>query len=166
MKFLDAFLRPAVTNAGAVLALPQGMQGVDPKGGAGFAYALAQNVNANALDGMQSYATTTAVTFVVQDILNGIVQLNTGAGAGYTATLPTTAQILAALGPSVPQDGSFSRVFVIVNNNSGQTATLTAGDTPTSVVGTATIATNVTRLYVMRVLASSLVFTNIGSLTL
>lgn len=154
------FFRPAI-----IMPLPSGMQGVDPLGGAGLLPAFMNNANAYAAS-MGSYATTSAPTISAADLVRGIIQLNTGAGAGYAVTLPTTAQILGALGASVPQDGTFTKIIRIVNNASGQTATLTAGDTPTSVIGTATIATDTARDFAMRVMGSSIRFTNIGSLTL
>lgn len=160
MNRIRSFLRP-----GIIMGIPAGMQGVDPQGGAGLLPAFMNNANAYAAS-MGSYATTTAPTLSAADVVRGIVQLNTGAGGAYAATLPTTAQILGQLGASVRQDGTFTKIVRIVNNDSGQTATLTAGDTPTSIVGTATIATNTARDFAMRVMASAIVFTNIGSLTL
>lgn len=161
LALIAAFLQPAI-----VFQVPRGQQGVDAAGANGL-IGLMANVNAQAISGMQSYATTgNAVTIVPQDILNGMVQMNSGAGAGFTITLPSTQALLAALGPSVIQDGSFTKIFGILNNSVGQTGTLTAGDSPTSVIGTATVATAVTRYYAMRVMQSALVFTNIGALTL
>lgn len=157
---MKAFFRPAV-----IMPLPRGSQGVESLGGAGLLQAFMANANAYAA-AMASYATTAAPIISAADLVSGIIQLNTGASGGYAVTLPTTAQILAQLGPSVPQDGSFTKIVTIVNNGSGQTATLTAGDTPTTIVGTATIANNVSRLYTMRVMQSSLVFSNIGTLTI
>lgn len=155
------FFRPAI-----IMAVPSGQQGVDPLGGAGLVPAFMNNANAYAQQ-MASYATAgTNVAIVAGDVVDGIVQVNTGASGGFTITLPTTAQILGALGASVPQDGTFTKIVRIVNNSVGQTGTLTAGDTPTTVIGTATIATATCRDFAMRVLASSISFTNIGSLTL
>lgn len=155
---ISAFLRPA-----NIFNIPPGQQGVDAVGANGL-IGLMANLNAYAQD-MASYATsgTTAVAITANDIAsNPIIQLNSGASGGYNATLPTTAAIMAALGPSVPQDGTFTKIIRIVNNNSGQTATLTAGDSPTTVVGTATVATNTCRDFAMRVMGSALVFTNLG----
>ena len=127
--------------------------------------ALLHNANMYAA-AMASYATTTAPSVSAADLARGVVQLNTGAGAGYDVTLPTTAQILGALGATVTQDGSFTKIVRFVNNNSGQTATIVAGDTPTSIIGTATLANDTARDFAMRVLASAITLTNIGSLTL
>jgi len=127
---------------------------------------LMQNAN-NYSQEMASYATASAgVTILPANLVDGIIQLNAGAGAGYAVTLPTTSQILGALTGTVPQDGSFTKIVRIVNNGSGQTATLTAGDAPTSIIGTATIANNACRDYAMRVLASAITFSNLGALTL
>lgn len=159
MKPILSFFRPAI-----VLPPIRGMV-ADATAELGQ-LALQQNVNSYSQQ-MASYATAgTNTTIVAADVVSGIIQLNTGASAGYTATLPTTAQILAALGATVAQDGSFTKIVRIVNNGSGQTATLTAGDTPTTVIGTATVNTNTCRDFAMRVLASAITFTNIGSLTL
>lgn len=154
---MRSFLRPAI-----IKALPPGLV-ADV---ADLLSSAVQNINAYSQQ-MASYATAgTSMTILAADVVDGIIQLNTGASGGYTANLPTTAAILGALGATVPQDGTFTKIVRIVNNNSGQTATLTAGDTPTTVIGTATIATNTCRDFAMRVMGSAITFTNLGSLTL
>jgi len=160
LALISAFFRPK-----NVFNIPAG-QTPDATGADGL-LGLMQNLNNYAMD-MASYATAgTNVVIVAGDIAsNPLIQLNTGATGGFTITLPTTSQILGALTGTVPQDGSFTKIVSFVNNNIGQTGTLTAGDSPTTVVGTATIATNTRRDFAMRVLASSLVFTNIGSVSL
>src|SRR5262249_356727 len=135
-------------------------------GGAGLLQAFMSNANAYSQQ-MASYATAANVAILAADVVDGIIQLNAGAGAGYTATLPATDQILGALGASVPQDASFTKITRIVNKNSGQTATLTAGDGKTSITGTATVATNTVRDFAMRVgPGSTLNFTNLGGFNL
>ncbi len=162
MKTLIAgFFRPQI-----IMPLPAGMQGVDPLGGAGLGIAMLNNMNAYS-NQMASYATGSPPSIAAADVVDGIVQLNTGASAGFAVNLPSTDSILAALGASVPQDGSFTKIVVIVNNAVGQTGTLTAGDGKTTITGTATIATSVSRHYAMRVgPGSTLNFTNFGALTL
>lgn len=154
---LSAFLRPK-----NIFNIPAGQQGVDPTGANGL-IGLMANLNAYARD-MASYATTgNAVTIAAADIVtNPILSMGAGASAAYTITLPTTAQMLAAFGPSVPQDGSFSKVITIVPNGAAQTGTLVAGDSPTTIVGAAVIGSNVTRSYLLRVLGSSISLTNLG----
>lgn len=146
-----------------VFNIPAGQQGVDPTGANGL-IGLMFNVNASIYGDMASYSTSgNAVTIAAGDIVsNPILIMGAGASGAYTITLPTTAQMLSAFGPSVPQDGSFTKVFSIVPNGAGQTGTLTAGDTPTSIVGAAVIGSNVVRTYALRVLGSAIVITNLG----
>ncbi len=162
MKRLLSFFRLPI-----IMPLPAGMQGVEPGGGAGLLPAFMQNANSYSQQ-LASYATTgNNATIVPSDVVDGIIQLNGGAGGGFTVTLPSTDSILGALGASVPQDGSFTKIVRIVNNAIGQTGTLTPGDGKTTVVGTATIATSVSRDYAMRVgPGSTIVFSNTGALTL
>lgn len=162
MKLIAAFLRLPI-----IMPLPPGMQGVEAGGGAGLLQAVMNNANAYSQQ-MASYATTgNNAAVVAGDVVDGVLQMNSGASAGFTVTLPSTDSILGALGASVPQDGSFTKIVRIVNNSVGQTGTLTAGDGKTSIVGTATIATAVSRDYAMRVgPGSTIVFSNLGALTL
>lgn len=158
IALLRAFLRPA-----NVINIPAGQQGVDAAGANGL-IALMANAN-NAIYGdMASYSTTgNAVTLLAADIAtNPILIMSAGASGAYNITLPSTSAILAALGPSVPQDGSFTKVITILPQGAGQTGTLIAGDAPTSIVGAAVIGSNVSRTYSMRVLQSGLSFTNLG----
>lgn len=106
----------------------------------------------------------TSVTLTVAQTLAGFTQLNSGASGGFTINLPATSAIIAALGPSIPTDGTFSMSVSMANNNVGQTGTLTAGDASTTVTGTATVATNTTRQFIMNVASpTTLTFTNVGS---
>lgn len=115
---------------------------------------------------MASYATTAAPTITGADLVKGVVQLNTGAGGAYAINLDTTPNILTALGNTIPTAGNFWKPLFFVNNGSGQTGTVTAGDAMTTVIGTATVANNSTRMMMMRVLGSTLQISNVGSLTL
>lgn len=154
-----AFLRPAT-----VFPVPSGIT-PDNTGEWGL-FGLMQNVNEYA-QSMTSAATSgTNITLTGAQLTAGVTQLNTGASGGFTITTPTASGIIAALGNTVPLDGSFSKQIDIVNNNVGQTGTLTAGAGVT-VVGTATIATDTKRSFVLRLLNSAAVsITNIGSLSL
>jgi len=96
-----------------------------------------------------------------------IIYLNSGASGGFTITLPATSAILSAFGGTVFTDGTFAKPLWIVNNNVGQTGTLTAGDASTTITGTATIATNTCRMFVVQVAtASTLTYFNCGSMSL
>lgn len=157
---ISSFLRPAI-----IMPLPSG-QTPDPTG-ANAQIGFMQNAN-NYSQQMASYATTgNAVTVLPADVVDGILQMNTGASAGFTINLPATDQILGAMTGAVALDGSFTKIVRVVNNNAGQTGTLTAGDGKTTITGTATVATNASRDYAMRVgPGSTLNFTNLGVLTL
>jgi hypothetical protein len=81
-------------------------------------------------------------------------------GGGVTGTLDTTANILAAL--NSPAAG-YSYVLRVINHGLGQTVTLTAGDGSTTINGTATIATNTWRDFVVAVAtASTLTLQSVG----
>jgi hypothetical protein len=79
------------------------------------------------------------------------IDFNAGAGGGFALQLPSTAALIAALPLSIPLDGTYAKVLHYKNNNVGQTGTLTAGDAGTTITGTATIATNIVRIFVVTV---------------
>lgn len=125
--------------------------------------------NANAAsDGRVAITTAgTDSTLTAAQVALGAIILAAGASGGFTITLPTTAAILSALGPTIPTDGSFSKVIRIKNDGVGQTGTLTAGDASTTINGTATIATNTTRTFLLTVAsASTITIDNMGSMAL
>lgn len=93
--------------------------------------------------------TGTAATVAATAFPAGTWDLQPGATGGFTLTLPTTAAILARFAPTIPQDGGFNVEIDIINDAVGQTATLTAGDASTTILGTATIATNTCRKYLV-----------------
>lgn len=156
---ISGFLRPP-----AIQPIPKGMQGVDPVGLFGI-LGFWQNANSYAA-ALGSIATGASnVNITAAQVASGIVQLNAGATGNFTATLPTTSAIFAALGNTIPFDGSYSKPLLIINNLTGQSGVLTAGDTATTIVGTAIIGSNVARSFIMQVLNSStLSITNTGAL--
>ena len=79
----------------------------------------------------------------------------TAASGGFNATLPSTVALLAAMGPTIQLDGTYCEPFHLMNNGSGQTATLVAGDASTTVTGTATVATNTVREFLVTVNAAN-----------
>ena len=125
------------------------------------------NANAAAL-ALGSFTTAgTDFTFPASSIVTGgIIQMNAGASGGFTITLPSTRSILSTLGLSVPKSGAFQMPVSFLNNNVGQTGTVTAADAGTTVVGTATVATDTRRTFMLRVINSTVSLTNIGSLSL
>jgi hypothetical protein len=165
MKLLKAFFRLC-----AIFPIPRGQQGVDPTGFNGLV-GLISNANAYA-DALASTATAgTNVNITAAQVASGIVQLNAGASAQFTATLPATSAILGALGNAIPFDGSFTKIVYIVNNLTTFTGVLTAGDANTTVtgpgVGAALLGSNVTKAFAMQVLNSSnITFSAIGTMPL
>jgi 2-keto-3-deoxy-galactonokinase len=65
------------------------------------------------------------------------------------------------------QDGTFSMWVRIKNDGVGQTGTVTVGDASTTLNGTATIATNTVRTYLLTVTSkTTLTLDNFGSSSL
>lgn len=155
-RFL-AFLRLRV-----ILALPGGIT-ADAAGAWGY-FAMLANVNAYAQRIFTIVTAGTNSTLTAAQAIAGSLRLTAGASGGYTITLPSTVAILAALGPTIPTDGSFTKVINILNDNVGQTGTLTVGDASTTITGTATIATNTRRQFTLTVTSPTTVtFQNFGS---
>jgi hypothetical protein len=125
--------------------------------------------NANNYSETKQTVTTagTNTTLTATQALCGALFLNSGASGGFTITLPSTTALIAALGPSIATDGSYSEPLWITNNNVGQTGTVTAGDASTTLTGTMTIATNTTRKFLLTVTGpSTITIQNQGSLSL
>jgi len=71
-------------------------------------------------------------------------------GGGVAMTTPTAAQIIAALPNTIPKDGQFNIMVDCINDDTGQTITVTAGANVT-ILGTATVETNTNRSFVVNV---------------
>ena len=109
----------------------------------------------------------TSTTLTATQVLGGAIILAAGASGGFTINLPSTASIIAAMGPTVLIDGTFSMWLRIKNDGVGQTGTLTVGDASTTLNGTATIATNTTRSFLLTVTgATTMTIDNFGSMSL
>jgi len=142
--------------------------GITPDNSANWGlHALQSNVN-NYSETKQTVVTAgTNSTLTAAQALCGALFLSAGASGGFTITLPSTASLIAALGPTIPTDGSYSEPLWITNNGVGQTGTLTVGDASTTLTGTMTIATNTTRKFLMTVTAPlTITIQNQGSLSL
>jgi hypothetical protein len=165
---LPSFLRPQI-----IFPIPAGQ--VADAAGANGLIGLMQNVN-NYSESLSSVGTSgTTISLIAQsaivgtgaagNLLAGFVMLNAGATGALTVTLPSTSSMIAALGNTVPLDGSYSEPVHIMNN-SGQTATLAAGDANTTMLGSAVVAVGSVRKLLLRVLNSSnLSITNVGTWT-
>jgi hypothetical protein len=110
---------------------------------------ISANVNQSIIS--VSTGTGTAATVPATAFPAGCWDLAAGASGGFTLTLPTTAAIIAAFPNTIPADGQFVMELDILNDAVGQTATLTAGDASTTILGTATIATNTNRTYAIQI---------------
>jgi hypothetical protein len=166
---LREFFRPQ-----AIFNIPPGIA-PDSVGAWGI-FGLAQNAN-NYAEQMSSVASAgTAITLIASgasqnantagNILSGFVSVNAGATGALTVTFPATSAMIAALGNTIAQDGSYSEPFHVINN-SGQTITLAAGDSNATILGSATVAVGNVRKLLLRVLNSSnMTFTNVGTWTL
>lgn len=153
------FLRPQ-----AIFPIPKG---IVPDASAMYGmFGLMANVNAYA-EQLSSVATTGQNTVLIPaQLLSGVIQLNAGQTGAFNVTLPGTGAIIAALGPTIPLDGSYSERWTFVNN-SGAVANLTAGDGGTAIIGATVIGSSFARTYIAQILGSaSISVTNVGQLPL
>lgn len=115
---------------------------------------LMANVNAyaEALATVAGTTTTTLVLTAANVLAKNIVMTVGNITGAFTINLPSTKSIFAALGPTVPTDGSFWFPLYIANQGTGQTGTLTAGDASTTVSATGnSIATNISAKWMVQV---------------
>jgi len=148
-----------------IMALPAGMT-ADKSADWGIIGLMS---NANVGTGISRITTTNANATVLTAVqaLTGTIILSAGAGGGFTITFPATAVLIGAMGAAIPIDGTFSFILRIKNDNVGQTGTLTIGDANMTLTGTATIATNTTRTFVVTVAsATTMAVDNLGTMAL
>lgn len=106
----------------------------------------------------------TTFTLTAAQFLTAVIDYASSAGGGITVTTPTAADIIALAGRNIPQDGTANLFVEFYNDNTGQTVTL-AGGTGVTIVGTATVATNVFRRYLVNINpgAGTVTMINMGS---
>lgn len=111
-------------------------------------------------------AAATAITMTAAQFCSNVVDYSGSPGGPVTVTLPTAAQIIAALPPTIPANG-YNFPWYFMNDSAGQTVTL-AGGTGVTITGTATVATATTRQFVcsVNVNAGTVTLLNIGSVSL
>lgn len=153
------------TNLPAVIATPTGLtpDNVANHGYFGF-LANANAVRANSLVSI-AYGAATTLTLTGAQFVAGFIDLS---GSGVLAlTTPTAAQIVAALPGTIPKDGTFSYRMSIINDDTGQTTTLTGGSGVT-VLGNNTLATNTRREFLVNVNvnAGTVTMLNLGTVSL
>jgi len=168
-KLIRAFFRLGVntTNfSGSLYQVPAGMV-ADPSAELGLLQGL---LNVNEAEDADIFAlvggTATAITLTGAQFANQIVDYSGSPGGGVAVTVPTAAQIIAALPPGIPSDG-YSFKWWFLNDSAGQTVTITA-NTGVTLVGTMTVATATTRMFVVNVNrgAGTVNIVNIGSMSL
>lgn len=141
------------------LPFPSGMR-ADPSANFGLE-ALLSNANAYAEEAVTITTTGTDTVLTPGQVLKKNLVLDTGASGGFTLTLPSTSRIIDALGPTMPRNGTFY-FPVYVNNASGQTATLTAGDGSTTFVGSAAVTNGLAVKWIVNLATpTTLVFTRV-----
>ena len=98
--------------------------------------------------------TSTTPTLTADQFVSGVWDVSGSPGGGVTLTTPTAAQIFASLPSTIPQDGSYNIFVECLNDATGQTLTVTGGSGVT-VLGTATVANNYCREYVVNINVSA-----------
>lgn len=133
---------------------------------------LGQHTNIKAANGKVdlvaiAIASSTTPVLTAAQFVSDIWDVSGSPGGGFTLTTPTAAQIIAALPSTIPQDGYFNFDIECINDDTGQTATVTAGSGVT-VLGNATVATNTNRLFLVNVnvLAGTVKMINRGTMSL
>ena len=113
--------------------------------------ALVSNVNTYAVNLDNLSQSGLDITLTGQQAIVGVVRLIGAASNNFTVTLPPTARLIDALGPTIPKDGSFAVEISIQNEDPTYTATLTAGDASTTINGTTIIAAGTRRIWLLTV---------------
>lgn len=110
------------------------------------------NLNAMIFGNIIAVAIGTSVTptLTAAQFLAGVIDISGSPGGGVTLTTPTAVQIIGAMPPTIDKIGKFNYPIEILNDGSGQTFTLTGG-TGVTILGTATVATNTNRAFMVNV---------------
>jgi len=123
------------------------------------------------IDAINAYAEQASVvdisgntTLTAAQANGGVLVLTGSPGAGFNLTLPATAEITRVpSGAGVPLDGTYQFILSVVNET-GQTATLVAGDASTTITGTATVAASRVRRYLVTYVSGvTVTMRNIGA---
>lgn len=128
-----------------------------------------QNNNALMGQGVNAIliASSTTPTLTAAEFISRIWDISGSPGGGFTITTPTAAEIIAALPKTIPGDGTCNFWIMCMNDDCGQTGTVTAG-TGVTVLGTATVATNTNRTFWVNVNvgAGTVTMLNLGTMSL
>jgi hypothetical protein len=151
-QLLSGFFRPNVLAtgfSGQIFPVPAGIVADNFALYGMFGFMAAASVLVPTDLVIVAVGTGTNVTLTGAQMSSGVLNLTGSPSAGFTITTPTAAQIIAAMGPNVPQDGSASFFGFLQNDGTGQTGTLTAGDANVTIVNTATVANNANRHFLL-----------------
>jgi hypothetical protein len=160
MKALRDYLR-----TGVLAPFPPGMTADNAAQFGLMALFSNANLYSEALSTVVTAGTNSTLT--PAQLLSGVVNLTSGASGGFTITLPSTTSIISAMGSTVPTNGTFAMPVSFMNNGTAQTGTVTIGDASTTLTGTATVATNTRRTFLLTVnTASTITLQNLGSIAL
>lgn len=108
------------------------------------------NSNAQAACSLSAiaYAAATTLTLTGAQFVAGVIDLS---GTGTLAlSMPSVANIVAALPGTIPKDGTFNFMTKFINDGTGAVITVT-GVTGVTVLGTATLATDTCREFLVNV---------------
>lgn len=140
-------------NLGVLFPFPAGMT---PSREANFGLEGLHNAANVYSEGLSTITTAgTNTTLTTAQLLSKNLVFTSGASGPWTLTLPATTAIFGALGP-VPTDGTFFFPLYISNQGVGQTMTLTAGDSSTTVSATEnTLATTIAGKWMVQVVTAT-----------
>ena len=127
---------------------PPGQLRPDPSDPYGL-LALVSNVNNYCVNLINLTQSGTDIDLTGPQTFTGVVRLVGTASNNFTVTLPATARLIDALGPTISRDGSYGVPISIQNEDPSFTATLTAGDASTTLTGTMTIAAGTRRIFLV-----------------
>lgn len=129
---------------------PPGQLRPDPSDPYGL-LALVSNVNNYSVNLVNVTQSGINVTLTGPQTFAGVVRLTGTAANNFTVTLPPTARLIDALGPTIAKDGSYAVPISIQNEDPTFTCTLTPGDSLTTVNGTAQVVAGTRRIWLLTV---------------
>jgi hypothetical protein len=111
--------------------------------------------------------TSVTPTLLATQLLAGVIDVGGSPAGAVTLTTPTALQIIAQQPPTIDRIGGYSFQCDIINDNTTQTITLTAG-VGVTILGNATIATNTNRSFMVNcnVTLGTVTILNIGTSSL
>lgn len=168
IRLLVGFFFPSVVTTSypsSIQPVPAGIQ-PDNQGFAGF-FGMLANLDAIDWDFLALIGgSATTITLTGAQFFQNVIDYSGSPAGAVTVTTPTATQIITAMPPTIPANG-YNFPWDFINDGSGQTVTLVGG-TNVTVQGTATIANNTCREYIIavNVQLGTVNIINMGSKTL